>query len=176
MENFKINMWGAGENQQVEIQPTEQELSYYNVYAPEMNYGDEIASTTIEEFVPYLQCMIGYLADVYFWSAHGVAPILPSLLTIGAINTDGMKYLIEKAKDQYYSLAKECVQEVTKEDNVFYSAVNPLAIYNGTKVLWNDEKQNPIETLYDGINKKEMYSFYATRLFRAYRFYLCFME
>lgn len=95
---FNINMWGMGKQQtnrndeqfdinstEMVIQPSEQEFSYYNLYAPDTNYGDELAEVTIEEFVPYLQCMIGYLADVYFWSAHNRTPILPTLLSIGTL-------------------------------------------------------------------------------------------
>ena len=75
---FNINMWGMGKRQtnrngeqfdinstEMVIQPTEQEFSYYNLYALDTNYGNELTDVTIEEFVPYLQCMIGYLADVY---------------------------------------------------------------------------------------------------------------
>ena len=95
---FKINMWGMGKRQtnrndeqfdinytEMVIQPTEQEFSYYNLYATDTNYGDELSEVTIDEFVPYLQCMIGYLSDVYFWSAHNRTPILPTLLSIGAL-------------------------------------------------------------------------------------------
>ena len=88
---FNINMWGVGQEQDAVIVPTEKEFSYYNIYAKEMNYGEELASTTIEEFIPYLQCLIGYLADVYFWSAHAVAPILPTLLTMGAANANSFQ-------------------------------------------------------------------------------------
>ena len=124
---FNIHMWGMGESQDVVIQPTDKELSYYNIYAPNMKYGEDIASTTIEEFVPYLQCMIGYLADVYFWSAHGVAPILPSLLTMGAVNTDGMKYLLSSSQERYAQL----VEGVWKEKYAVFTAPNTLLSLEG---------------------------------------------
>lgn len=108
---FNIYIWGVGQEQDAVIVPTEKEFSYYNIYAKEMNYGEELTSTTIEEFIPYLQCLIGYLADVYFWSAHAVAPILPSLLMMGAINTDGMKYLFAHSENNYSLLLNEAEQE-----------------------------------------------------------------
>lgn len=131
---FNIHMWGMGQSQDVVIKPTEQEFSYYNIYAPNMNYGEEIASTTIEEFVPYLQCMIGYLADIYFWSAHAVAPILPSLLTMGAINTDGMKYLLKTNEERYMQLmdnTEELVNQLSVSPNQL------ISLYEGTNVFYD---------------------------------------
>ncbi len=127
---FNINMWGVGQEQDAVIVPTETEFSYYNIYAKEMNYGEELASTTIEEFIPYLQCLIGYLADVYFWSAHAVAPILPSLLTMGAINTDGMKYLLSSNQERYENLL-ETTEEQVKNYPVRINHL--LALYEGQK-------------------------------------------
>lgn len=131
---FNINMWGVGQEQDAVIVPTEKEFSYYNIYAKEMNYGEELASTTIEEFIPYLQCLIGYLADVYFWSAHAVAPILPSLLTMGAINTDGMKYLLKTNEERYMQLmdnTEELVNQLSVSPNQL------ISLYEGTNVFYD---------------------------------------
>lgn len=148
---FNINMWGMGKRQtnrndeqfdinstEMVIQPTEQEFSYYNLYALDTNYGNELTDVTIEEFVPYLQCMIGYLADVYFWSAHNHTPILPTLLSIGAVNTNGMKYLLQSNEQRYMQLLEETEkdsQSVTIEE-----AEKLLALYEGNYPFWDENK------------------------------------
>ena len=58
----------------------------------------------VEDMVPYLQCLIGYMADTYFWSSSGLAPHLPLLVTNGTINTDGMKYLVSDSGEYYDNL------------------------------------------------------------------------
>ncbi len=136
---FNVHMWGMGRPQDVVIQPTEQEFSYYNIYAPGLKYGEDLASTTIEEFVPYLQCVIGYLADVYFWSAHAATPILPSLLTMGAVNTDGLKYLLASNQERYETLL---LQAETQSTDFPTNAKGILNLYKGTAAFWNEETQN----------------------------------
>ncbi len=135
---FNIHMWGMGGAQDLVIQPTEKEFSYYNVYGPDLNYGEDLASTTIEEFVPYLQCLIGYLADVYFWSAHSVAPILPSLLTMGAVNTDGMKYLLSSNQERYDELLTRVLNTIKQYP---LSCEKLLALYEGDIAFGNKETQ-----------------------------------
>lgn len=132
---FNIHMWGIGNKQDLMIEPTKEEFSLYDKYVSNSTYDNDTIQTTIKEFVPYLQCMIGYLADVYFWSAHNQAPILPSLLTIGAVNIDGMKFLVENSKDNYCCLMKEYI-------NVKADIFNPtklFEIYKGTRILLHDE-------------------------------------
>lgn len=126
---FNIHMWGIGNKQDLMIEPTKEEFSLYDKYVSNSTYDNDTIQTTIKEFVPYLQCMIGYLADVYFWSAHNQAPILPSLLAIGAVNTDGMKYLIDSS-ERNYTLLFDKVEQHTKlfqEDSLkLYFAISPL--------------------------------------------------
>lgn len=136
---FNINMWGVGQTQEAVIVPTDKEFSYYNIYAKEMNYGEELASTTIEEFIPYLQCLIGYLADVYFWSAHSEAPILPSLLTIGAINTDGMKYLLSSNESRYSDLM---INATNNDTDAYIDFDNLYSLYIGNIPIWNEKIRN----------------------------------
>lgn len=152
---FNINMWGMGNtqqttsnnidlSQQITIQPSEQEFSYYKIYAPTTAYSDELKATTIEEFVPYLQCMIGYLADVYFWSAHNRPPILPTLLTIGAVNTDGMKYLVDNAHLQYSNLLNNDIKGILCGDEIFKEDNRVIDLYKGIKMLWDDDSLNQL--------------------------------
>lgn len=52
------------------------------------------------------------MSDTYFWSSAGLTPHLPLLLTSGAINTDGMKYLVEETKDYYLALLDKGVEQI----------------------------------------------------------------
>lgn len=107
---FQLHMWGVGANSTdkfdvPEIEPTEFQRPFNNQddYDNEEGLLDEI----VVDIVPYLECMIGYMADTYFWSSAGLAPHLPLLLTNGTINTDGMKYLVEATKGNYERLVVE---------------------------------------------------------------------
>lgn len=102
---FNINMWGIGEPQQIEIQPSPKEFIYYNLYAQDTNFGEELAAATINEFVPYLECMIGYLVDVYFWTSHRILPILPTLFAKGIIENNKVTkdFLLEGYSNIYTS-------------------------------------------------------------------------
>lgn len=109
---FHISMWGVGASSSnefsvPEIEPTEFQREYQanDDFASDKELVDEIT----EDVIPYLQCLIGYMADTYFWSSTGLAPHLPQLITNGTINTDGMKYLVDESRgyyDKLYSDAK----------------------------------------------------------------------
>ena len=140
---FQLHMWGVGANSTdkfdvPEIEPTEFQRSFNNQddYDNEEGLLDEI----VEDLVPYLECMIGYMADTYFWSSAGLAPHLPLLLTSGAINTDGMKYLVESANTYYIRLLNEGYNK-----NVVYNDTQLLELSKVIAPLNNNDKNN--ETL-----------------------------
>ena len=104
---FQIHLWGVGASGSdqfniPEIEPTDFQRQFTNMddYENTMGLLDEI----VEDLVPYLQCLIGYMADTYFWSSAGLAPHLPLLVTNGSINTDGMKYLVSDSREFYEKL------------------------------------------------------------------------
>ena len=41
---------------------------------------EDFENTTIEEFVPYLECLIGFIADKYFWSMYHIVPLTPTYI------------------------------------------------------------------------------------------------
>lgn len=139
---FQLRMWGVGAsavdnvefNELNEFEPTEFQRTYADKddYVNETGLLDEI----IEDTVPYLECLIGYMADTYFWSALGLAPCLPRLLTNGAINTDGIKYLIQDTRKYYENL-----YETSKKTLPFLeqSVVN---LVEGMSALWDEQQQN----------------------------------
>lgn len=140
---FQLYMWGVGANSTdkfdvPEIEPTEFQRPFNNQddYDNEEGLLDEI----VEDVVPYLECMIGYMADTYFWSSAGLAPHLPLLLTNGTINTDGMKYLVESANTYYIRLLNEGINK-----NAVYNDTHLLELSKGITSLNSNEKNN--ETL-----------------------------
>lgn len=134
---FNINVWGVG----IEIDTTEiscTDFSYSGSYAKGLNYkgDDDLTTTTIEEFVPYLQCLIGYFADQYFWTAHNEAPILPSLLEMNVVNTDGKLFLREASKERY-GLLLDIGNKESKE--MPFAPEKMLTLLEGSATLWDEQ-------------------------------------
>lgn len=134
---FQLHMWGVGANSTdkfdvPEIEPTDFQRSFNNQddYDNEEGLLDEI----VEDVVPYLECMIGYMADTYFWSSAGLAPHLPLLLTNGTINTDGMSYLVDGSREYYSNLLTTSEE---KSLDIIFLEDNLLNLYEGTSVLWD---------------------------------------
>lgn len=104
---FRVKMWGMGKDTEVKIELPNDLFSYD--YEKGMNYSPkdenpkgDLIDTTIEEFVPYLECLIGYIADTYFWEMYKITPILPILLENKHIQVGAT--LIEKCRDIYIGL------------------------------------------------------------------------
>lgn len=138
---FQLHMWGVGANSTdkfdvPEIEPTEFQRSFNNQddYDNEEGLLDEI----VEDVVPYLECMIGYMADTYFWSSAGLAPHLPLLLTNGIINTDGMKYLVEATKGNYESLFVEDNKNSLEQP---FEDTKALSLYDGISCYYQEGDQ-----------------------------------
>ena len=104
---FHVRFWGLdnlsnGEFCIPELVPTD----FQRQYKADDNFIDdsELIIEHIEDIVPFIQCLIGYFADAYFWSTQGAIPLLPSYITKGIINTDGMKYLVNDSHEYYDKL------------------------------------------------------------------------
>lgn len=135
---FQLHMWGVGANSTdkfdvPEIESTDFQRSFNNQddYDNEEGLLDEI----VEDLVPYLECIIGYMADTYFWSSAGLAPHLPLLVTNGTINTDGMKYLVDDSREYYDQLLLESEENV--KQNPFMQQ-NLLNLFEGSAELWDE--------------------------------------
>lgn len=138
---FQQHMWGVGANSTdkfdvPEIEPTEFQRSFNNQddYDNEEGLLDEI----VEDVVPYLECMIGYMADTCFWSSAGLAPHLPLLLTNGTINTDGMKYLVEATKGNYEILFVEDNKNSLEQP---FEDTKALSLYDGISCYYQEGDQ-----------------------------------
>lgn len=135
---FQLRIWGVGTlndsfNDFSELEPTE----FQRTYTDKDDYanGDGVLDEIIEDVIPYLQCVIGYIADTYFWSSEGLSPCLPKLLTNGTINTDGMKYLVNNSQEYYERLLLTC----NENEQELFSDSKDLDLCEGTSCFWNDE-------------------------------------
>lgn len=139
---FQAHVWGVGYNNSDQftipvIEPTE----FQRDYTDELGWlaEDGLIEEAVEDLVPYLQCLIGYIADTYFWSAFGSVPQLPRMLTDGTINTDGMKYLVDDTCKYYNNLLtlseKKSLEYPFAENNL-------LNLYEGSSSLWDENLKN----------------------------------
>lgn len=138
---FQLHMWGVGANSTdkfdvPEIEPTDFQRPFNN----QDDYDNEegLLEEIVKDLVPYLECMIGYMADTYFWSSAGLAPHLPLLLTNGTINADGMKYLLEATKGNY--------ERLLVEDNKYsleqpFEDTKALSLYEGISCYYQEGDQ-----------------------------------
>lgn len=143
---FQVHMWGVGANSSdqfvvPEIEPVSDEFHFQRTYTNQQDYDNEVGllDEIVEDLVPYLECMIGYMADTYFWSSSGLAPHLPLLVTNGTINTDGMKYLISDSREYYDQLL--LTSEENAKENPFIQE-NLLNLYEGSAELWDEDTRD----------------------------------
>lgn len=135
---FQLHMWGVGANSTdkfdvPEIEPTDFQRTFTN----QDDYDNEegLLEEIVEDLVSYLECMIGYMADTYFWSSAGLAPHLPLLVTNGTINTDGMKYLVDDSREYYDQLLLESEENAKKNPFVQQNLLN---LFEGSAELWDE--------------------------------------
>lgn len=132
---FQINAWGIDLELETEIECAD--FSYAESYQSGIDYlqEEDIKERTIEEIVPYLQCLIGYIADQYFWTNHNESPLLPTLLAMKVVNTDGMQYLNTASEERYSNLLDVCVEE---SHAMPFSPKKMLSLLEGSASLWNN--------------------------------------
>lgn len=139
---FKVKMWGMGKDTEVKIELPKNLFSYE--YEKGMNYSPkdespkgDLIDTTIEEFVPYLECLIGYIADQYYWSMYKKVPLLPSLLP----NFSNMHNLKNHYGQQYYNVLMNSI----KGDNYYKSEyIHYLNILSTSINIFTQEQQKEI--------------------------------
>lgn len=142
---FQIQMWGVGASTTdqfdvPEIEPKSDEFHFQRTYTNELDYEKDtnLMGEVVEDLVPYLQCLIGFMADTYFWSSAGLKPQLPHLVTNGTINTDGMKYLVSDSREYYNNLL--LTGEERAKENPF-AQDNLLKLYEGCAELWSEKER-----------------------------------
>lgn len=143
---FQLNAWGIGNDVRADVEC--QDFSYAQKYALGLDFKDDsdLRNTTIEELIPYLQCLIGYVADQYFWLMHNESPLLPSLLAIKAVSCDGKPYLKRNSEDHYTNLLSLCETE-TKD--VPFAPDKALPLFEGSSELFStDERKKKLEDIF----------------------------
>ncbi|MBR5650974.1 MAG: hypothetical protein IKW93_01975 [Bacteroidales bacterium] len=133
---FRLRMWGVGatsDNSMFGQNPEIEPENFRHEYTKNSDYDNEVhlLDDAISDIVPYLQCLIGYIADTYFWSASGLKPHFPMLITDGSIGMDKSYYLLNNSL-QYYGRLLEVGKEALR--------VQPFA-------------QNSFLNLYDGYSE-----------------------
>lgn len=149
---FQVHLWGVGalssnKFEIPEIEPINDEFHFKYTYTDQQDYEteSEVLESIVKDLVPYLQCLIGFMADTYFWAYAGLAPHLPLLVTNGTINTDGMKYLISDSREYYDNLL--LTSEEKAKENPFMQQ-NLLYLCEGAAELWDEEyKKAKIEDI-----------------------------
>ena len=122
---FKVKMWGMGKDTEVKIELPKNLFSYE--YEKGMNYSPkdespkgDLIDTTIEEFVPYLECLIGYIADTYFWEMYKLIPRLPQIMV--RCSNEWNKRIISTYESLYGDNIQRMIMEIgSTTDNVFNS-------------------------------------------------------
>lgn len=143
---FQLNAWGVGNDVRADVEC--QDFSYAQKYALGLDFKDDsdLRNTTIEELIPYLQCLIGYVADQYFWLMHNESPLLPSLLAIKAVSCDGKPYLKRNSEDHYTNLLSLCETE-TKD--LPFAPDKALPLFEGSSELFStDERKKKLEDIF----------------------------
>lgn len=143
---FQFHMWGVGSNSTDQFDVPEIEpIDFQRSFCDKDDYENEegLLEEIVEDLVPYLECLIGYMTDTYFWSSVGLAPHLPMLVTNGAINIDGMKYLVDTSREYYDELLSSSEKNVKQNPFMKEKLLN---LYEGSAVLWDEEtKKNKAE-------------------------------
>lgn len=126
--HFKVRMWGMGEDAgapfRIDIphgeevngsyQEPAQRIFSFDYHKDKYELTAEFENKTVDEFVPYLECLIGFIADKYFWSMYNLAPMLPITLTnelslnnrFSAFFAEKYKILPHKETDNISSIKK----------------------------------------------------------------------
>lgn len=85
---FRVQLWGMGKDLDTpfridiphgDVDPSIRIFSHDYCKDFKLDNTDDLFNTTMDEFVPYLEKLIGLVADKYFWDAYGVTPVFPQI-------------------------------------------------------------------------------------------------
>lgn len=94
---LKMHLWGVGQPHDITIDTG---VSYEALAAP---YSAQNIQALLSAICPMILCSIGQMIDVYYWGAYYQAPLLPRLLSKGAISlSDEMRNEIIASYDVLY--------------------------------------------------------------------------
>lgn len=128
--HFKVRLWGMGKDSETPYRidiphgddiEFSQRIFSYNYHKDDIEITEDFENTTIEEFVPYLEYLIGFIADKYFWSMYGICPQLPTLLCKqGEVDRHKIEKLCPYAKELDCILDEEVKTHILSRRSVKY--------------------------------------------------------
>lgn len=182
--HFKVKLWGMGKDSDApyridiphgdEVEFSQRIFSYdYN--KDEVDITEDFENTTVEEFVPYLECLIGFIADKYFWSMYKIPPILQKMNVVQAFKritsennvknfisyTNDARFEIEKSIRYLYAIQNTIPQKVYDELNDYQIAaigknkninIHDIEILSEFASLTN--KRNEYSSIIDSFSKR----------------------
>lgn len=142
---FQVRIWGVGAtkyNHDSEIEPTD----FRHIYITDSDYDkeDHLLDDAINDIVPYLQCLIGYMADTYFWSSSGLKPHLPRLINDGIIT----HRLLEDSVQYYGGLLEKGIRNLSEHP---FSRNNVLQLYEGFSEIADSQERERWHKELEGI-------------------------
>ena len=137
---FKVQLWGMGKDSEKpfkifvphgDLEPSTRIFSYdYNKEeVPQLT--DDLFNSTMDEFVSYLEKLIGFVADKYFWDIYKVSPIYPIIA-----KRQNLLFFNEHDKRNHYLNLLECVDKKTISAHGTNKLINILK----QSINTNDEK------------------------------------
>lgn len=182
--HFKVKLWGMGKDAEApyridiphgdEVESSKRIFSYdYN--KDEVDITEDFENTTVEEFVPYLECLVGFIADKYFWSMYKIPPILQKMNVVQAFKritsennvknfisyTNDARFEIDKSIRYLYAIQNTIPQKVYDELNDYQIAaigknkninIHDIEILSEFASLTN--KRNEYSTIIDSFSKR----------------------
>lgn len=140
--HFRVKLWGMGEDSELpyridiphgNIENSKRIFSYdYNKEMKEEMTND-FSNTTIEEFVPYLESLVGFVADKYFWGMYGIAPKLPKELCRQGYATN--------LRNNFSNRYKLLFKDAARHNDIPTSKESLLSLYTGIKEFFEAEEQ-----------------------------------
>lgn len=145
--HFRVRLWGMGEDSNCpfridiphgDIEATKRIFSYDYNKEEGLEPTDDFFNTTMEEFVPYITSLIGFVADKYFWSMYGIQPILPNILQSKTqlLNNIYTGRYTEVAKKLIVEKSSTTLKEL-KDTSTFIDAIIPIVEHTSRKELEN---------------------------------------
>lgn len=146
--HFRVKIWGMGKDSEVpfridiphgaDIDISKRIFSYdYNKDMKE-EMTEDFINTTIEEFVPYLECLIGFVADKYFGEVYYLSP-----------HTLALCSSIEKLKYIYIRhFCDKCLYLASKRTNSIQNLYCSIRIFEKTKEIDGRYVQKYLDVLH----------------------------
>lgn len=182
--HFKVKLWGMGKDSDAPYRidiPHGNEVGFsqrifsYDYNKDEVDITEDFENTTVEEFVPYLECLIGFIADKYFWSMYKIPPILQKMNVVQAFKritsennvknfisyTNDARFEIDKSIRYLYAIQNTIPQKVYDELNDYQIAaigknkninIHDIEILSEFASLTN--KRNEYSSIIDSFSKR----------------------